>query len=311
MSFSNDELKIINELSKLKRDKLLNRIKEISTAAWNRAVESKDINSWLANFTGDCLDDQNAEQYLALWLLENFVFYTESDIRTLTKNMWWKYLHFQLASFEATGFLKEKDLAEKVNFFLEATSIQPLGNCSGSGTNIAYYFRQSNHLDSKYFEVQHIKDCKYLVLLDDATLSGHQAEENLAQYNEYTDKDIYILTCISSKSAKTHLGDKVTLLSAIEIDEKSKCFDINSYVFRLHPDWSPLAKKMCAHYGHKLDPRNPLGYRKGQYTFSFFYNIPNNSLPIFWGTLDGWVPLFTRYFSEEQSIGEAEDEKFL
>ena len=39
----------------------------------------------------------------------------------------------------------------------------------------------------------------------------------------------------------------------------------------------------------------PLGYDNGQYMLGFEYNTPDNTLPIFWGMGDGWVPLFKRY----------------
>ena len=32
----------------------------------------------------------------------------------------------------------------------------------------------------------------------------------------------------------------------------------------------------------------------GQYCFGFSYNIPNNSLPIFWSSSNGWKPIFYR-----------------
>ncbi|MDD4494870.1 MAG: hypothetical protein PHV32_11100 [Eubacteriales bacterium] len=61
------------------------------------------------------------------------------------------------------------------------------------------------------------------------------------------------------------------------------------------------AKLMSEHYGIKIlsnhvDLKNhPLGFDDGQQMFGFYYNTPDNSLPIFWCNLDGWIPAFRRY----------------
>ena len=311
MSFSTEEKRAIDEIAALDHEKMIIRIKEISVASWDNALESLTVKSWLTNFTGEFFGNQAAEQNLALWILENYVYYTDRDVRAMAKNMWWKYLHHQLIRLESSNTLADKPIPEKIEYIKDETIIQPLGNCSGSGTNVAYCFRQTNRLKKERFDLLNAQDFKYLVLVDDATLSGHQAEENLAQFDKYIGKERFILTYISSMRAKEYLHEKVTLISSVDLDEKSRCFDSNSYVFRIHPNWTAIAKKMCEHYGQKLDPHNPVGFRKGQYTLGFHYNIPNNSLPIFWGTLGGWVPLFTRYFSDEPDGRNADDEAFF
>lgn len=310
MQFSENERLAIDEIAALDQNDLLDQIKEISTAAWDREVESISVRSWLNNFSGDALENEAAERNLALWILNNFVLYTDRDVRALSTNLWWQYIHFQLDQFASSGFMESCPLQEKRAYIVEKTVIQPLGNCSGSGTNVAYFFRQSNRLKKERFKIPESGDFEYLVLVDDATLSGEQAEENFSTYDYIHDKKKIILTFISTDEAKSYLSGKTTVLSAIDLDEKSKCFSEQSYVFKAHCNWIPVAKRMCNHYGRKLDPRNPLGYRKGQYTFGYYYNIPNNSLPIFWGTIGGWVPLFTRYFCDERDMEELVDEKF-
>lgn len=310
MPFSNNDIKAIQELYSLDQNDLVRQTIEISKTAWDNVLDTPTIHSWIGNFKGEYLGNDRAEQNLALWILENYVFYTDRDVRAMAKNMWWKYLHYHLLAFQAAGFMEGSSISEKIKYVIENTIIQPLGNCSGSGTNVAYCFRQTNRLDPKRFNIVQAKNYRYLVLLDDATLSGHQAEENLKEYDAITEKDKFILTYISSKNAKSYLDGKAVLLSSIELNERSKCFHADSLVFCKHPNWIPVAKKMCEHYGNKLDPYNPLGYRKGQYTFGFYYNTPNNTLPIFWGTLNGWIPLFTRYFSNELGMEDTDDEKF-
>lgn len=311
MSFSKDEEYAIEEMAKLSKDSLMSQIKEISVSAWKGQLETLTLNSWLNNFTGEFFNNKSAEQNLALWLALNFVFYTDQDIRTLSINLWWKFIHERIEKFEEIGFMSDKPIEEKYKYVVDNTMIQPLGNCGGSGTNVCYFFRQSNGLKKELFDLKEDDKYQYLVLVDDATVSGRQAEEYLKKYESITDKEKYVLTYISTVKARQYIEPSANVLSAIELDDKSKCFDSNSYVFSRHKNWIAIAKKMCKHYGEKLDFHNPLGYRRGQYLFGFYYNTPNNTLPIFWGTLNGWVPLFNRYFSDYDKLEDLNGEKFF
>lgn len=311
MTFSQDEKAAILEMADLHTDELIEQIKKISLSAWDNRLETITLKSWLSNFTGEFFNNQIAEQNLALWLVQHFVFYSDQDIRSLSINLWWKYIHKIVEEFDSSGFLSDKTIDEKYRYIIQNTVIQPLGNCGESGTNICYFFRQSNDLNKEMFSMKNGDNYKYLVLIDDATVSGHQAVENLEKYKDINDKEKYILTFISTDKASEFIGDQACLISSITMDEKSKCFSQNSYFFSRHNNWTQVAKKMCNYYGRKLDPHNPLGYRKGQYLFGFYYNIPNNTLPIIWGTLGGWIPLFNRYFSDLDNVGGASSDKFI
>lgn len=307
-----DEKTVIEEISHIDQNQMIARIKQISLSAWDNYLEINTLRAWLNNFQGHALGDAAVEQVLALWIAQNFVLYSDRDVRAMCKNLWWKYIHHLLELYEKKRFMENASIEEKYKFIVKNTIIQPLGNCSGSGTNIAYFFRQSNGLAASHFDLSSSDGkYKYLVLIDDATLSGHQAEENLEHYSSITNIEKYIITLISTQKAKEYIREKVKLISSVELDDKSKCFSGNSYVFARKPEWQELTKKMCTYYGEKLDPYNPLGYRKGQYVLGFYYNIPNNSLPILWGTLNNWTPLFTRYYSNEKSEEVFDNEKYV
>ena len=311
MTFSKNDEYAISEMAKLSSEDLIEQIKNISLSSWERGLETITLKSWLNNFTGEFFNNRLAEQNLALWLVLHFVYYTDRDIRSLSVNLWWKFVHSRMEEYEKNGFMSDKTVEEKYKYIVDNTVVLPLGNCAGSGTNVCYFFRQSNGLSKEMFDFKKEDDYRYLVLVDDVTVSGRQAEENLAKYDYITDKEKYILTYISTIRAKSHIGSSATLLSSMELDEKSKCFEQTSYVFSRHKNWINIAKKMCKHYGEKLDPRNPLGYRNGQFLFGFYYNIPNNALPIFWGNLNGWVPLFERFFNDCDKLEETNSEKFF
>ena len=160
------------------------------------------------------------------------------------------------------------------------------------------------------FDMGKEKEYEFLVLADDATISGFQTAENLEPYKTI-DKEKFVLTFISTQKARSHIGDSAHIISSIELDEKSQCFSNSSYVFSRHQNWTSIAKRMCQYYGKKIDPHNPIGFRRGGYLFGFYYNIPNNTLPIFWGTLGGWTPLFHRYFSEHEELEGENNETFV
>lgn len=311
MNFSKDEETAILEMANLHTTDLIEQIKNISLSAWDNRLEVLTLKNWLNNFTGECFGNRTAEQNLALWLVQHFVFYTDHDIRALSVNLWWKFIHQIIEEYNSIDFLSEKTLDEKYDYIINNTVIQPLGNCGESGTNICYFFRQSNALSKEMFSINKEGDYKYLVLVDDATVSGYQAKENLEKYKGIENKKKYILTYISTEKAQKQIGDAACVISSIVLDEKSKCFSPNSYLFSTHNNWISAAKKLCRYYGAKIDPRNPLGYRRGQYLFGFYYNTPNNSLPIIWGTLGGWIPLFNRFFSNLDNLGGASSDKFV
>lgn len=310
IKLSNEEECAVKEMEKLPKKDLINQIKEISLSAWGNQLETLTLKAWLTNFTGEALGNQEAEQNLALWLVLNFVFYTDADVRSLSVNLWWKFVHQRMEEYENSGFMQGELLEKKYKYIIDNTVIQPLGNCGGSGTNVCYIFRQSNGLKKEIFNMKDEGEYKYLVLIDDATVSGHQAKEYLEKYKAITTKKIYILTYISTVRARVYIGNAASLLSSIELDSKSQCFEEDSYVFSRHKNWITAAKRMCKYYGKKIDSHNACGYRNGQYLFGFYYNIPNNTLPIFWGSVNGWIPLFNRYFSDYDKLEEMSSEKF-
>ena len=52
-------------------------------------------------------------------------------------------------------------------------------------------------------------------------------------------------------------------------------------------------QRLAEEYGKMIEPKKSLGHGNGQYCFGLYYNIPNNSLPIFWSS-NNWTPIFLR-----------------
>ena len=64
--------------------------------------------------------------------------------------------------------------------------------------------------------------------------------------------------------------------------------------------------QLCNYYGMEIVnkelsaaeiymKRYPLGFANGQHMFGFYYNTPDNILPIFWCKSSNWSPAFVRY----------------
>ncbi|MGB2867390.1 MAG: hypothetical protein WBD36_02975, partial [Bacteroidota bacterium] len=73
------------------------------------------------------------------------------------------------------------------------------------------------------------------------------------------------------------------------------CFDKQSAAFNGFGQHREVARRMTEHYGVKIEPKRPLGYQDSQLLIGFFYNTPDNSLPIFWSSKNNWKPVFKRY----------------
>lgn len=274
-------------------------INEMSIVAWGNRMERSHLTRWLKNFNGRILEDDNLEKILALWILMNFTFYSEREVRSMCRCIYEDYIHNKLLDFEASDFMMDKPLDNRVQYIIESTLFLPLGNPSESGTSILYFFRQENELSRESFSYNEKKNYENIVYIDDVTLSGTQANIYLSQ-NHISAKNKYLLTFITADEAIDFLNKKqkdIKLIYAILLDARSKCFSDSTFVFSgsMGMALKELAYKMCLEYGEMLFPGNPLGYGNGQHLFGFYYNTPDNTLPIIWSNQNGWEPAFYRH----------------
>jgi hypothetical protein len=192
-----------------------------------------------------------------------------------------------------------------------------LGKPSESGGYILYYFRHINDLPiSCFVPPSDLNSIDNLVFIDDVTLTAGpdgQAYSELKKYvTKYKDKKVFLLTLIASKTSISELKKiNVDVITAIILDERNQCFCEDSDIFHTYPKYIESCKKFVQHYGNKINSKIPLGYKNGEYTFGFFYNTPDNTLPIFWGTDNGWCPIFKRYDKHYKKTELVIDERFL
>ena len=132
-------------------DMLWNTIRKTIRTAWNiNYLHENGIKKWLNNFTGEALSSpelskekaKQLEQQVALFLLCNFVYYNELEIKHLIKLMFEKYIHYLLNE-NGDTFINDSTI-DKV---IKDSAFSPLGNKSESSSYMLYLFRQINELD--------------------------------------------------------------------------------------------------------------------------------------------------------------------
>lgn len=273
-----------------------------SIIAWKNKISDAQIEKWLSNFDGSYFKKVENEKRLALWLLAHFSYYTQDDVRELCKNLFHQYLHEKLKDY------KGDNLQYSLNQILENTLFVGLGNDSESGNNILYHFRQENQLAKTSFDINPSTGYENLVYIDDVTISGSQAfnyikSRNIAAENTYAAMLIATRDAIDTLMDTSKGLSSVRTISSMILDERDRAFSASAYAFsdKRVREIKPIAEDFCRFYGKRAVAgwdymeSYPLGYQNGQYMIGFDYNTPDNTLPIFWGTGSGWMPLFIRY----------------
>ena len=294
-----------NELEKdlPSSEDLIDYIQYTNQFSWGIASFSRQkIDEWLSNFTGKALNDVKFEQQLALWLLYNFVYYNETEIRHLNKILLKKFVHQILPQ-------KEELSNNEINDILKEYLFRPLGEISESGGYMSYLFRQESNIPLEFFKRSEDKkheDYSYVVYIDDMTLSGKTAQGELKKdIEKYKNAKIFLLTLIASTDAIDIISKiGVDIINCITFDNRSKAFSNNSIIFSNLENYKNDCKKMCEYYGKNLaGNKNSLGFENGQFLFGLAYNTPNNTLPIFWSNKNNWRPIFSRHNKNKSEDG--------
>ena len=275
-------------------EEIITEITLTNELVWGNRINQNLIDEWLSNFQGDVFCNLEYEKSLALWLLTNFVFYNEYEVNHLCKTVYADFIHKQLEN------TTSEDVDVALNQIHAQTMFTGLGKVGESGAMVMYLFRTANNIGIGDIQPSTRENFDTIVFVDDVTLSKNQNSQAWKYLNnqikDYNDKDIHLITLVASEDAIKFLESKgVSVTNAITLNEHSRAFYTNSDVFHLNKEHRPNAKKLCEHYGKKCLPSYPLGYSNGQYLFGFYYNIPNNTLPIIWSSQNNWKPIFRRY----------------
>ncbi|MET8314584.1 hypothetical protein ABZU78_10730 [Rhodococcus erythropolis] len=304
---------------------LLSRIRVLSQIVWEDSVKKPDIDLWLENFQGE---NQSAEieKINALHLLAHFNFFGLKEIRILLKTLYrdlFQYPIIQEIRQLNHGTKDIKKIHIKLDEELSRTKFLGVGNPSESGSHLLYYFRQENSLRKNYFINQHeiidpesgkiaIQDLTRLVFIDDILGSGQQVIQysknlisNIRDAAAIDGREIEILYYVlfakpeglQVARGSDSLFDRVEAVHEMATSESA--FSEGSRVYSDCKGEVTLktGRDIAFHYGLKLQPDSPLGYRDGQLLLGLHHNVPDNTLPIFWTdeAEKSWTPVFPRY----------------
>jgi hypothetical protein len=298
-------------------EELLDIIMNTSKNAWGNELVSNDINKWLNNFKGEVFE-KKYEQQIALLLLSHFTYYNEKEVKHLCRVLYNDLLHLVVNGID----INKMNIEEEIKNFFDKSEIISSEQISGSGSFIAYHFRHENNLPMNLFNfsIKNINELtENIIVIDDVILTKGINSQMYKFFNKvklkYTKKKFYLLTLVSSESSLNYLKTTFDLeiVSAIKLDNRDKAFHPESNIFSSFKGLIDLSKEFATYYGKKISiPKvSPLGFGDGQYTFGFFYNTPDNSLPIFWGQLNGWTPILRRYHKIYSTQVYLHNEKFI
>ncbi len=274
------------------KEAMLSILHKIIENSWKIDMHKDQITNWLDNFNGRVYDAED-ERRLALWLLCNFTFYSLEDVNHLCKTLFNKFIHDYVIRFNFSVDSIEKEL--------EHITFSSIGSASESGGMLLYHFRQEAKLPLERFcypteILSNAPDT--VVFIDDVTLSGDTGLRFFRKHlKDKKFKSIYYLTIISSREAISKLSaEGIIPIYCSLVDGRNKCFEECSLMFSEYQELIGKAKEISEIYGKSIVNKTSeaLGYKNGGYCFGFYYNTPNNTLPIFWSNLNNWHPLFPR-----------------
>jgi hypothetical protein len=286
-----------------------------SASVWKNDLKQRHVEDWLGNFTGEVFP-KKYERMMALWLLCHFTFYNQNEVIHLCRVVYKDLVH----TIGETQVGLQHSADRLIQSFFRTAVITSPETTSGSGSLIAYFFRQANELPMTLFRasIDNLdRSTKSIIVIDDVTITAGESgqihrffEREVAKHS---DKTFYLLTLVSSSAALDNLRNtfKINAVSAITLDSRDRCFSADSDMFCQYHDLLVRIKALAEHYGKKINQKDPLGYEDGQCAFGFFYNTPNNTLPIFWCNNNDWIPIIGRFdknYNRQNFVG---NERFV
>lgn len=272
-------------------DEMLVILKKTIEQSWKNDLDIEDIQEWLNNFCGTFFD-KSIERRLALWLLCNFTYYNEDEVNHMCRVLYKNLLHQLMID-------SNLSTEQEVEQCIQATAFTSIGNAGESGGLLLYHFRQESDLDlTRFIFPTHITQTEFdsIVCIDDVMMTGGTASRFFYSYaDELSAKKIYYITLITTDTAIKKLEKLgITVIYCAKLDSRSQAFSQDSLTFYKYPAIKDYAKVLAEGYGKQIESDKPLGYKGGQYCFGLYYNIPNNSLPIFWSSQNSWRPILPR-----------------
>lgn len=297
--------------------------------AWDREVTWSQIQAWAANFDGQ-ITSVEIEREHSLVALSRFIYFGKRLVREMLRSLYRDHYEAPLVQRIRRNCANTRDATLLRKLFLQerqATRFIGVGNPAESGAHLLYYFRQINRLSKELFvdfgaafseaspggrtaplQARNASISRY-VFFDDVVGSADQSKDylsdKLVRIRKSNPKIDLRFMCLfaSSKGLETLNSQKLFDGKAsclFELDDTYKVFHALQRYFPpgLIENFDPqIFEQMARHYGQRLFPGNPVGWKDGQFMLGFTHNTPDNTLPIYWneGRSTGWNPIFVRY----------------
>ncbi len=206
-------------------DELLQQIMLTANVVWLNQLSRRQIDEWLSNFTGTVYDPMY-ERRLALWLLANFVYYNEQEVRNLCRVL---YREFLRKRFLDQGKPIGRTVTINTNSILADSRFVPLGKPGESSSLILYFFRHNYLPVSKFSEAigPLPERVETVLFVDDVTLTGTQARDYIQKQMTAlgAGKTPILLTLFSTNDALKLLeANGVKVVSCVTLDDRCRAF---------------------------------------------------------------------------------------
>lgn len=179
----------------------------------------------------------------------------------------------------------------------------PVGYVVKSGSVISYFFKTQNGIpDNRFLSIDQIMNGgvpnqSQVVFLDDYIGTGSQAVQlwygllDSPEFMRTFSLSMFAAISVNEEGFERIRSETGFRTQYVDLMKRSqKPFAEKSVVFT-DPVEREEARQIVLGYGQRIMSEFPLGYGECQGLTGFYYNTPNNTLPIFWSTRDGWKPI--------------------
>lgn len=266
---------------------LSQRIDEVSKIVASWPVE-KDINhvlNWLMQFDSDDVD-------LGVRIIRNLNVIGFEDLNTA--------LTIAYSKLERMAIDKGTKISSRNTLFAG------IGDSAKSGAMIGYSFRiinelaEDNFMDDESMNYLEAGMIDNIVLVDDIVGTGRQATEEIKILTQTLTplgvKNIFLLTAVGMQEGIKSISNntKAHVFSAFEYSELDTVNSLDSPFYDGIPHEERQSIKSRLEYYGKVTNKSAFGYGGIGALIAFYYNTPNISLPVIWGSKNSWLPLFKR-----------------
>lgn len=299
----------LEEVRRRQEDQAYVRSIEIQDAisSWptfrGRTITSEDVRSWLCQVPG------NIQQRRLFKILQNTRFVTEKETREKFHSMHASVLR------DLPAFIRRKKADRRQDIL-----VTYLAGAGKSGAKYASLYAEENIISPSCVvdigqlatllsrETEGSEGVRAVLIIDDVAASGNTLALELRTFfakhmSLLSSRGVLVFVVVviatqegesTIRGAMQEIGYERCDVRVCEfLDSRHICFPLD-LGFWDSPEEKSEVRALCLEIGHKIRPKEPLGYHGQALLLVFPHNCPNNSLPILYAPSDSWRPLFPR-----------------